>query len=76
MNLAPLIVALIVVESGGDPNAVGDHGKARGILQIHKACWQDGTQELGVDWPYEDVWDPEKSIPVHLHRNDVSAQRP
>ena len=22
------------------------------------------------------VWDPEKSIPVHLHRNDASAQRP
>jgi hypothetical protein len=22
------------------------------------------------------VWDPEQSIPVHLHRNDASAQRP
>jgi hypothetical protein len=22
------------------------------------------------------VWDPEKSIPVHLHRNDVSSPRP
>jgi hypothetical protein len=22
------------------------------------------------------VWDPEKSIPVHLHRNDASARRP
>jgi len=30
-----LIAALIAVESGGDPKAVGDGGKAVGILQIH-----------------------------------------
>jgi hypothetical protein len=30
-----LLAALIAVESGGDVNAIGDRGKAVGILQIH-----------------------------------------
>ena len=46
MNWSLLIAALIVIESGGDVNAVGDNGEARGILQIHSSYWQDGAEEL------------------------------
>ena len=32
-----LILAIIMIESGGDPKAIVDDGKAFGILQIHQA---------------------------------------
>lgn len=65
MNLAPLIAALIIVESGGDPNCVADGGKSKGILCISRAYWQDGCEELKVTWDYDtDVWDVEKSKAV------------
>jgi len=36
-----LIAALIAVESGGNIKAVGDHGKAVGVLQIHPEVVKD-----------------------------------
>ena len=36
-----LIPALIMVESGGRPDAIGDGGKAVGILQIHMSYLHD-----------------------------------
>jgi hypothetical protein len=48
-----LIPFLIQVESGGDPNALGDGGRALGILQIHAAAWKDGCAEMKVDWSYD-----------------------
>ena len=36
MNAA-LLAALLAVESGGNDHAIGDHGRARGALQIHAA---------------------------------------
>ena len=60
-----LIPALIAVESGGNWNAIGDNGRARGALQIHRACWQDGCEELGVQWDYETgAHDPTKAKAV------------
>ena len=47
-----LIPLLIQVESGGNVRAIGDRGKARGILQIHAAAWADGCKELGVKGDY------------------------
>jgi hypothetical protein len=40
-----LIEALVRVESNGKANAIGDNGKAFGILQIH--C--EGSQPFGPD---------------------------
>ncbi len=53
--------AMIQVESGGDPYAVGDGGRAIGVLQIHRAYWSDATRFLGVDWPYSQARDPVKA---------------
>lgn len=36
-QLAVLLQAMILVESGGDPAAVGDGGRALGVLQVHAA---------------------------------------
>ena len=39
-----LLLAIIMIESGGDPKAIGDDGKAFGILQIHQAYCIDAGQ--------------------------------
>lgn len=56
--------AMMYVESRGDPQAIGDGGKAIGVFQIHRAYWADGTRFLGVSWPYSDAKDPAKAIAV------------
>jgi len=53
--------AILWVESRGDPQAVGDGGRAIGPYQIHRAYWEDATRFLGVAWPYEDARDPVKA---------------
>ena len=47
-----LLDAIARIESHGDPNAVGDRGRALGVYQIHRAYWEEGTELLGVDWPH------------------------
>jgi len=59
-----LLDAIAQVESRRDPNAVGDHGRAVGVYQIHRRYWQDGTRILGRDWPYADAADPAKARQV------------
>jgi soluble lytic murein transglycosylase-like protein len=51
-----LIRAHIMKESGGDSNAIGDGGRALGLLQIHK----DAATEMGFVWA--ELKDPEKNI--------------
>ena len=57
-----LVDAIGMVESGFDPKAIGDNGKAVGILQIHKAYVDDVNRILGRNvYTYEDRWDAGKS---------------
>jgi len=44
-----LIPILIQIESGGDPNAIGDNGDAVGVLQIHKITVDDVNRILGIN---------------------------
>lgn len=44
-----LIPILVMVESGGDPNAVGDRGLAVGILQIHPIMVREVNRIAGQD---------------------------
>lgn len=51
-----LIGAVILHESDGDPNAIGDGGMAKGLMQLHKvAC-----DQVGFNW--NDMLDPESNI--------------
>ncbi len=59
-----LLDAIAVVESGDNPGAVGDHGRALGVYQIHRSYWTEGTQILGVTWKYQDARDPQKARQV------------
>lgn len=45
-----LVDAISQVESGGNHQAVGDNGSARGAWQLHKAAWEDAGLRLGEKW--------------------------
>ena len=60
-NIERLLDAIARIESHGNPNAVGDGGRALGVYQIHRAYWEDGTALLGVNWPHRDATDPKKA---------------
>lgn len=45
-----LVDAIAQVESGGDHQAVGDNGSARGAWQMHKAAWLDAGERLKEKW--------------------------
>lgn len=82
--IAMVIAVLIRVESGGDAYAVGDDGRAIGVLQMHK-CAVDEANRIEViaarktnrivgekRWTYSDRYDPAKSremCRVTLERN-------
>ena len=60
------------MESGGDPKAVGDGGKAIGIYQIHRAYWQDAVaHDPSIGGSYRDCYDPtyaERVVRAYLDR--------
>jgi hypothetical protein len=59
-----LLDAIAVVESRDNPGAVGDHGRAVGVYQIHRSYWAEGTELLGVTWKYGEARDPQKARQV------------
>ena len=56
-----LINALVKVESSGKADAVGDGGKAVGILQIHKGVIEDVNKISKVKYTVADRKDAKKS---------------
>lgn len=67
MHLMGIILALIVVESNGNNNAVGDNGNAVGCLQIHKVFVDDVNRILGrKEFTYQDRKSKDKSIKMAL----------
>jgi len=70
-----LMKAMIMVESRGTPNAIGDSGKAVGILQIHPIKVRSVNQILEkldttLRYTYNDRFDPIKSMEMYwLWRN-------
>lgn len=60
---ARLLNALVWVESSRNEKAVGDNGKAIGLLQLHKVYVDDVNRIIGKKkYSYADRWNPQKSI--------------
>ena len=59
-----LIDALIRVESNGKANAVGDSGKAFGILQIHAITVAEANRLSGKHFTHREMLDPTKARAV------------
>jgi len=49
---------LTIVESNNDPYAVGDNGRAFGILQIHEIMVRDYNRIYDENYVHEDAFDP------------------
>ena len=64
MTILQVIMILITIESGGDPNAIGDSGKAVGILQIHQIVVDDVNRIYDTNYKYSDRYSKEKSIEI------------
>lgn len=61
VDVNKIIPALIVVESGNNSNAIGDNGKAFGILQLHKDYIDDVNRIYGTSYVHNDAFDPIKA---------------
>lgn len=60
---ARLLNALVWVESSRNEKAVGDKGKAVGLLQLHKIYVDDVNRIIGKKkYSYADRWNPQKSV--------------
>jgi hypothetical protein len=71
-----IIPALVRVESKGDPKAIGDGGRAIGLLQIHRCYWQDAVEfDKTLGGKYEDCFDPDyakRVVRAYLRRYGTS----
>lgn len=56
-NLSHITSILKQVESLGDTKAVGDGGKAYGVLQIHKAYVNEVNNRYGTTYTHEEMFD-------------------
>ena len=54
-ELLDIAEVLTEVESNNNTEAVGDSGKALGILQIHQACVTDVNKWYGTEYTHEDT---------------------
>ena len=55
MNLNNLITALMIVESSGNDQAIGDNGRALGPLQIHRGVVLDVNRFTGSNYRHQDM---------------------
>jgi nucleoside-diphosphate-sugar epimerase len=61
--VSAVIAALISIESGGNPSALGDGGRAVGILQIHEVTVREANRILGRNqFSLGDRADPSASV--------------
>ena len=59
-----LINALIMVESNGKDDAIGDNGKAIGCLQIWKPYWMDACERSKIGGEYLDCYKRDYAVRV------------
>lgn len=59
-----LILALIDMESGGDPNDVNPRSHATGLMQVTKVVLRDYNKRHGKSYTLEDLKDPELNIKI------------
>ncbi len=65
------LVAVALVESGGDPNAVGDNGHAHGLHQFHLPAWVDCWKD---DWAKYERWNPLDSFRAAIRYARLGSQ--
>ena len=59
-----LVQAIILVESSGKDDAVGDNGSAIGCLQIWKPYWFDATERSNIGGKYTDCFKRDYAVRI------------
>lgn len=62
--MAQLLAAMIIVESGNNPAAVGDQGRALGVMQIHKAVVLDVNRIYGTQYTHHAALVPHHALRI------------
>lgn len=62
--IALILQALVVVESNNQVDAIGDHGKAVGCLQIQQVCLDDVNRVYKTHYTRQDCFDRSKSYEI------------
>tara|TARA_R110000787_G_scaffold24829_2_gene69954 strand:- start:271 stop:627 length:357 start_codon:yes stop_codon:yes gene_type:complete len=71
MTTSHLILAIMLVESNANIDAVGDNGTAHGCFQLTKAYIQDAAEHAKENWSVDDAYSYEKSRMIftsYMHR--------
>jgi hypothetical protein len=61
VNYNSIIEKLSILESGNNPDAIGDHGKAFGILQFHDIAVHEHNNQFNTNYTHQDCFNPEIS---------------
>lgn len=67
MQIVPLLVAVMMVESGGNPDAYNESENAVGAYQIRELAVKDINRHYGTDYELEDFYNPILSRWAFLH---------
>ncbi len=65
-HLKEIIEILKTLETNNNPNAIGDNGKAYGVLQIHKVCVKDVNRVYKTNYSHKDAFIPHKAEKIAL----------
>jgi hypothetical protein len=68
-----LIAALTQVESNGKANAIGDQGRAKGILQVWQVVIVDVNRAYGTRYVHDDAFSPDKARDICRKYIDLYA---
>ena len=61
MSWLQLLLVIGTIESGLDPNAIGDNGKAYGQYQLWEIYIDDVNRTQGTNFTHQDAFDVEKA---------------
>jgi hypothetical protein len=76
MSLFTIFCILCFVESGANPSAIGDNGKAIGIVQIHEPVIKDVRRRTRWYISHSDTYDVTLSWHVFRVYMDMYAKKP
>ena len=66
MTWAKLLLVIGTIESGLDPNAIGDNGKAYGQYQLWEIYIDDVNRTQGTNFTHQDAFDVEKAEQIDM----------
>ena len=64
MSWKILLLIIGTIESGLDPNAIGDNGKAYGQYQLWEIYIEDVNRTQGTSYVHQDAFDVEKAAEI------------